>query len=202
MNFFLVCRFWQSCVLPELPGMEWGGWGGYSVGLMATHTAFSGPQVGWGHLGKAAWQHQQSLDPSAPTMGLWIQPRALESALLPVLRCCWGHTWKTTDLRGDRGSFSRQNLPGAVPLLRAPPYSVEGTSSRSARPTHQMTSQLLILSLKPTQRIPTSGLCVAAPSALKHSVLRSWGDQPSPPSLPSRSFNPMLAHHVLPRGLP
>lgn len=85
------------------------------------HTAFSGPQVGWGHLSKTAWQHQQSLDPSAPTAGLWIQLRTLESAFLPVLRCCWGYTWKTTDLRGGRGSFSKQNLPGVAPLLRAPP---------------------------------------------------------------------------------
>lgn len=35
MNWFLVCRFWQSRVLPELLGMEWDGWGGHSVGLVA-----------------------------------------------------------------------------------------------------------------------------------------------------------------------
>lgn len=59
-----------------------------------------------------------------------------------------------------------------------------------------MTPQLVILSLKPTQQIPTLGLCVAAPSALKRSFLRSWWG-PALAAIPS--FSLLQPHACTPR---
>ena len=120
MSWFLVCGFWQSRVLPELPGMVWDGWGGHSVSLIAHSHCLLRASGGLG-----APEQGCLATPAIPgpfcahcrAMDSATRPRVCISASSPVLLT---HTWKTADLKGGRGSFSRQNLPGVARLLRAP----------------------------------------------------------------------------------